>query len=505
MTTLLTGGPIYGTSPATAVVFDGPTITWIGDERDAPSADQIVRLDGAAVLPAFVDAHVHLTQTGIALDGLDLTDAPSLATALDSVQRFAATRPGTVLLGTGWDETRWPERRPPTAAELDRAGNGAVVYLARVDHHSAVASSAALTGVPGVETMLGYNGDGLVALTAHHAVRRGAYGSIDAGQRIAAQRATRARAAALGIAALHEMGGPDIGGEQDFSAAMTLTAAEPGPHVVGYWGELGAVEKARELGAFGCGGDLFVDGSFGSHTAWLSQRYADQETTGHCWITSDEIAEHVVACTRAGVQTGFHAIGDAAIAAVVHGMCRAATTTGLDAVRMSSHRVEHAELVGDVADFAEFGLIASVQPAFDERWGGSDRMYVDRLGMGRAAQMNPLNAFAAAGVALAFGSDAPVTPLDPWGGVRAAVRHRTPEHSLTYQQAFAAHTAGGWRAAREPNVGVLSPGASATYAVWAISEVDAATGLPDLDAPEPTCVRTVVHGDVIFDRAGALA
>jgi predicted amidohydrolase YtcJ len=63
---------------------------------------------------------------------------------------------------------------------------------------------------------------------------------------------------------------------------------------------------------------------------------------------------------------------------------------------------------------------------------------------------------------------------------------------------------GGWLAARESNVGALQPGASATYAVWDVSDVDAATGLPDLEAPDPTCVRTAVHGTVIFDRAGAL-
>jgi predicted amidohydrolase YtcJ len=162
-------------------------------------------------------------------------------------------------------------------------------------------------------------------------------------------------------------------------------------------------------------------------------------------------------------------------------------------------------MVRDVAEFAALGLIASVQPAFDERWGGSDRMYVDRLGADRAARMNPLQVFLTAGVALAFGSDAPVTPLDPWGGVRAAVRHRTPEHSVAYPTAFASHTTGGWHAARQPNVGALEPGASATYAVWETSQRDTTTGLPDLDAPVPTCVRTAVHGSVIFDRAGALA
>src|SRR5664279_1607780 len=84
-----------------------------------------------------------------------------------------------------------------------------------------------------------------------------------------------------------------------------------------------------------------------------------------------------------------------------------------------------------VARMAALGAVASVQPAFDAAWGGRHGMYADRLGADRAAELNPLAAFAAAGVPLAFGSDAPVTRLDPWGGVRAAVHPRNPEHALS--------------------------------------------------------------------------
>jgi predicted amidohydrolase YtcJ len=132
-------------------------------------------------------------------------------------------------------------------------------------------------------------------------------------------------------------------------------------------------------------------------------------------------------------------------------------------------------------------------------------MYVERLGASRAANMNPLRAFADAGVTMAFGSDAPVTPLDPWGALRAAVHHRTPRHSLSLTEAFGAHTFGGWRASGHRNVGVLQPGATATYAVWDAPHVDPASGLPDLEAPDAACVRTVVDGTVVFDREGALA
>ncbi len=113
---------------------------------------------------------------------------------------------------------------------------------------------------------------------------------------------------------------------------------------------------------------------------------------------------------------------------------------------------------------------------------------------------------------LALGSDAPVTPLDPWGTVRAAVHHRTPGSGLSARAAFSAHTRGGWRAARVDGAGDLVPGAPATFAVWQVEgELVVQTpddrvagwstdpragvaGLPDLDAPDPVCRRTVVAG-----------
>jgi predicted amidohydrolase YtcJ len=123
-------------------------------------------------------------------------------------------------------------------------------------------------------------------------------------------------------------------------------------------------------------------------------------------------------------------------------------------------------------------------------------MYAERLGAQRAVTLNPLAAMAAAGVVLALGSDSPVTPLDPWGTVRAAVHHRTSTARMHPSAAFAAHTSGGWAAAGRDHQGVLTVGAAATFAVWDTTE----PGLPDL-APGrslPTCSRTVVRGREVF-------
>ena len=292
----------------------------------------------------------------------------------------------------------------------------------------------------------------------------------------------------------------------------------------GYWGEFGAAAKALELGAVGAGGDLFLDGSIGSHTACLAHAYADRDTLGASYATAEQVAEHVVQCTEAGVQAGFHVIGDGAMATLLDGFDAAAARVGRDALYRIGHRVEHAELIpaGGIERLLAFGIVASVQPAFDAAWGGAEGMYAGRLGAERARAMNPFAAMQKAGVPLAFGSDAPVTALDPWGTVRAAAFHQTPEHRISVRAAFAAHTRGGWRAlgSRATASGMLVLGEPATYAVWDVDPEDVVVqaaderlsawstdprsgvpGLPDLSPgrPLPAAARTVVRGRTVFD------
>ncbi|MEU8591386.1 amidohydrolase [Streptomyces sp. NPDC048664] len=531
-TVLLRRGEVHSPADpfATAMVVERGQVAWVGSEGAADAfadgVDEIVDLDGALVTPAFTDAHVHTTATGLALTGLDLSDAPSLAAALVLVRDFAAARPhDRVLLGHGWDSARWPERRAPRRDELDEAAGGRPLYLSRIDVHSAAVSTALLDLTPGVRDRAGFTDGEPLTRDAHHAVRAAAFAAVTSAQRTEAQRAALAHVASLGIGSVHECAGPEISSEDDFTGLLRLAAEESGPRVTGYWAQHGheGVTRARELGAVGAAGDLFVDGSIGSHTACLHHPYADAAHTGAGYLDADAVARHVVACTEAGLQAGFHAIGDAAVATVTEGVRAAAEKIGLARVRAARHRIEHAEMLdpGTIAGFAELGLTASVQPAFDALWGGADGMYAERLGAERARTLNPFAALLRAGVPLAFGSDSPVTPLDPWGTVRAAAFHRTPEHRISVRAAFTAHTRGGWRATGRDDAGVLVPGAPADYAVWRTDALvvqapddrvarwstdprSGTPGLPDLTpgGALPVCLRTVVGGRTVFMRPG---
>lgn len=509
--TLYRGGRVHtpGDPGATALLVTGEQVTWVGADADAPTADRVVDLAGALVTPAFVDAHVHLTDTGLTLEGLDLSGVRSAAEMLAAVEQAAARLPAdAIVMGQGWDESTWADPKPPTAAELARAAGDRPVYAAQASMHSAVCSPSLLTAAEGA---VGYDPSGWVRRDAHHAVRAVALASVTGQRRQQLQRAALRRAAELGIAAVHECGGPRISSEEDFTSALALSG-QGLPEVYGWWGELGGAARARELGAVGAGGDLFADGALGSMTAHVRQPYHDGGH-GHGYLTVDQVRDHLLDCHTHGVPGGFHAIGDAGLATVLGGFAAAAERLGTDVLRAARHRIEHVELIDRpmIKQLVEFGIVASMQPAFDRLWGGSDQMYAQRLGVPRALASNPFGAMHTVGVALAFGSDTPVTPMDPWGAVRAAAAHHSPVQRISVRAAFAAHTRAGWRSIGQDRHGVLRPGAPATFAVWHTpAGVDGT--LPVLQSPDPqqrgrhdptplpTCRRTVLRGRVIFDE-----
>jgi predicted amidohydrolase YtcJ len=324
---------------------------------------------------------------------------------------------------------------------------------------------------------------------------------------------------------VHENGGPTLSSEADFADVLAAGRRGHGPQVIGYWGELVADEHsarvlAARMGARGLAGDLFVDGSIGSRTASLREPYSDGHDShdpdhcGNLYLSVEQVRDHVAACSMAGIQAGFHVIGDAGVDTVIAGLQGAAAQIGTARVVAARHRLEHLEMVdsGAITALVELGVTASVQPAFDALWGGSDGMYARRLGGERAGAMNPFATMTAAGMSLALGSDTPVTPFAPWEAIRACVNHQDPAQRICAESAFLAHTRAGWRAAGVDDRGYLAPGQPASFALWAVDN-DPRSGaltlacLPDLSpgARVPTNLRTVIRGRTVFDRLGDLS
>ena len=204
---------------------------------------------------------------------------------------------------------------------------------------------------------------------------------------------------------------------------------------------------------------------------------------GARYLSQDEISDHLLSCTRAGLQGGFHCIGDDAVAAAVEGLRQAARVLGPEPIRAARHRLEHLEMVseGDLETLAALGVVASVQPAFDAAWGRPGELYQQRLGPDRAATMNPFGTLQRRGVPLAFGTDAPVTPLAGWGMVRDAVNHSREPERMALADAFDAATRGAHWAAFADRAGLIEVGWKADLAIWDVDpdQLDPASGLPD--------------------------
>ncbi len=501
-----------GDAPATAMLTVDAAIVWVGDEEGARAhldeADTVVDLGGRLVTPGFVDAHVHVARSGFALQSLDLSQTSSLQEALDALDAYAVSHTGAVLFAHGWDETGWAERRPFTGAELDRAVGDRVAYVSRVDSHSAVVSAALLRHDATIATRPGWRGDGIVERDSHHAARNVTDTLWTISDRRQAILVGLRRAAEVGLVSVHDVNAPHISPYDDIDLIEELRQEMPLPEVVSYWGALLGGEHSDDPRLAGHAGDLCIDGALGSRTAALNTPYSDADTSGHLYLDEVEVAEHVVWCTERGVQAGFHVIGDRGMDAAAAGFELAAAKLGREAIASARHRLEHVEMASPAAisTLAALQVVASVQPAFDAAWGRPGELYEQRLGPMRAAPMNPFASMTRAGLRLAFGSDSPVTPMDPWAAVRAAVEHHHADERLSPAAAFEAHTRGGHWAARKDGAGVLRPGAQASYAVWdcslAASSGRSSAGLLAKvveQAGAVRCVRTVVAGSTSFD------
>jgi predicted amidohydrolase YtcJ len=487
----------HGRYQARCVLVRGRRVVWVGDDPAlAPPHASVLDLAGCSLGPGFVDAHVHLTPTGITLGGLDVRDVGSGEQLLAAVRTYAEQHPGRVVWGHGWDEHAIEGDLPDPAA-LSTATGGRPLYLSRVDGHSclvdeATLGSAPLARVQGIERDAEGRPTGVLKLEADRIARRWAVGAMSEADLEAARQRVARRAASLGIVSVHEMNGPDLMGATDFDAWRFGTYPV---EVVPYWGglDLGFVAE-RDLKHVG--GDLYLDGTIGSRTAALEAPYADADTTGHLEFDDDTLTELFVEATHAGIQVAVHAIGDAALRQLVR--CWQQVEAGLPdylegAVRRLHHRVEHAEVVPPdlYDDIAALGLVVSSQPAFESTWGGPGGVYETRLGPERARWTNPLRALADRGVGLALGSDANVTPLDPWGAIHAAQHRRDPAHAIDRLEAVSSHTLGGRNAARQEHyVGVVRAGMRADLAVFEGDPYAA-------DDPRGArCVLTVLGGRV---------
>jgi predicted amidohydrolase YtcJ len=439
------------------------------------------RIDGGGrtMLPGLIDAHGHVMGLGQAALQLDLTGTTSLQEVQQRLRAYAAANPNIPwITGRGWNQEQWPDKRFPTAADLDAVVANRPVWLERVDGHASVGNSAALRAA------------GVTAQTPSPAggkIEKDAAGKptglfIDAAAELVQRKVpppTRAQedeALAKAQELLLSNGltaAADMGTSVSDWAAMrrAATAGRLDVRIIGYTAGVEPLKlfaKPTEWlhgDRLRVGGvKLYADGALGSRGAWLKRPYADANTVGLRFHSDADLLRMARQACTGGFQLAIHAIGDAANDQVIrtYEQLRPACP---DASRW---RIEHFQIAdpADIPRLARSGIIASMQPVHQT----SDRLMAEkRLDPSRLAGAYAWQTVARSGARLAFGSDFPVESPNPFPGLAAAISRQDvegqppggwrPEERVSLAQALAGFTRNAAYAGfAESRFGALEPG-----------------------------------------------
>jgi predicted amidohydrolase YtcJ len=399
---LLPGAEVYD------IVLEDGRIADIAPAGILRLGGAVHRADGAYVIPGLWDHHVHVTQWALAAVREPLGDTVSAADAAARMGRVAPGMDGR-RVGAGFRDALWPDA--PSLAVLDAATGDIPTYLVNADVHSVWLNSAALAreGVSADDGVLREGpafdisrrlnelpdqvSDAAVAAMAAAASARGVVGLVDLDMVWNESSWQRRRSAGFDLLRVEFGIYPDL---LDRAITEGLRSGDP------LRGDDDGLITVGPLKAI-------TDGSLGTRTAACSVAYADApHPHGLLTIAPDHLREVMTRATAAGLDCAIHAIGDDALRHALD----AYATTGAHGT------IEHAQLVAaaDIPRMARLGIAASVQPehALD------DRDLTDSIWATQTARPYPLRSLWAAGIDLRFGSDAPVSALDPWHAIAAA-------------------------------------------------------------------------------------
>lgn len=531
-------------SIAEALAIRDGKIIGIGTNRDilrlADAATRRIDLHGRTATPGLIDSHAHIADAGVEqLYHVHLSDASTVAEVVRRVRAgIAGLKPGEWLQGDGWDEGKLAERRYVFAADLDRVSPRNPVWLMHTTGHYGVANSAALD---------------LAKISA--ASKDPPAGTIDRDARglpsgvlkesamdavldlIPAPTAQQQRDGILkSIEDLHREGitaikDPAIGQPVWDAYRELLRQGKLSEHVCVLWyaGKTMASARAalaailaqpkppQSLGdgrLLSCGAKIFMDGSGGARTAWLTEEWhknstgIDHGNFGYPSTDPEVYRQMVRLFHQAGVHVGTHAVGDRAIDWVVDTYAQVLGETPIMGLR---HSIIHANVPSDRAIKIMAALEKRYDAAYPEAqapfmWWIGDT-YAGNFGPERSLRLIPLNTFLKNGIRWGGGSDYSVTPIAARYGLWASVERETLKgtygahpfgtaESVDIRTALRSYTAWGARQLfLDDRIGSLEIGKDADIAVWDRNMY----AMPARELRNLKCTMTLLRGQVVFD------
>jgi hypothetical protein len=489
---------------AAAVAVWGGRISAVHDDAAAVTADRVIDVRGATVVPGFRDAHNHMAWFGMSLSEIDLRFGA--ITSLDQLYAAVAQRgresgPGDWVVGTGYDQNKIGAH--PDRDALDRAAPGQRVWLRHASGHMCVVSSLVLadlgldTGaaaVPGGRVaadaagrptgLLEERAQELVSALVHPYPVATLADALDrAGQQYLAEGITAVTEAGIGGGWIGrspvELAAYQAARDQGrLGVRVELMIARDALHGLGAHPADG-LELGLDLGLrTGFGDDrlrlgavkVFTDGSLVGHTAAMCDDYEGTDgEAGYLQADAGELRAAIIAAHRSGWQVAAHAIGDRAIDLALDAYAEAQARYPRPDPR---HRIEHfaAARPDQVARAAQLGVVAVPQGRFASELG--DGMLA-AVGPGRHSWLYRQRSLLDAGMTLPGSSDRPVALGAPLLGMHDMVNRRTaggapfnPAEAVTAGEALAAYTSGSAYASHQEHAaGTITPGKLADLAV----------------------------------------
>ena len=502
---LVTGGRVAtlagsrGFGWVEAVGFKDGRVAFAGSavelETRADPFTRRIELDPDEVaIPGLTDAHLHLAEGGIATDHVDLSASLSLDEGLARIaEAHAGLAPDAWLEGHGWNADRWG--RWPTADDLARVAPGRHASLWAHDHHALWASAPALA-MAGIDADRGDPDGGIIRRdeagaptgVLHESAARIVMDLVpptdQARYEVLIERLAR-ELVRLGVVAVHDPGALSLQEGLGRGIAAYQALDERGDLPIRVHASIREEQLDTAVGMELRSGDplgppggrarfgwlkLFADGTLASRTAALLDPVEPEEgrplppgTERGIWLTPPErVAAAALRAADAGIATQIHAIGDRSCRASLDALVPTAGRAAL------MPRLEHIQLLhpDDRARFAQNGIAASIQPVHVR----ADAAVARRLWGERAESHGyPMRSLLDAGAVVAFGTDAPVEPIDPWPGLSLAVTRVDgswpagsapfgPDERVTIEQALRAACIGPAVSAGEDDRGRLVPG-----------------------------------------------
>jgi hypothetical protein len=486
-------------------VADGRVVA-VGDDveikRLAPRGCHKYDLGGKAVLPGFIDCHTHFIQMGVDSMNVDLSRTRTLDEAMSLLRESSKKIPeGEWVIGTGWKETGWKDARFITAKDLDECCPKHPVVAHRVCGHMSTVNSMAMSllGIgaktPDVELDPSGRPTGILRESAVSIARAAT----------APDRAKRLKGLALAIRKAHSLGVTSVHDNGDAKDLGIYRACErAGKLGVRVWYNTPSANLRSMLSmsvSTGIGSEflklgglkVFCDGALGARTAALTEPYADDPSNKGMFVHDRaELEEIVSEAHGAEIQLAIHAIGDAGIDVALSSIRSAMDKNPR---RDHRHRIEHLELPSPahLEEMRRLKIIASMQPNFIGEWGGTEGMYVSRLGTKRASSNNPFREVLRSKVKLVFGSDC--MPFSPTYGIHSAVNAPYDAQRISVLDAVAAYTRDAAYASFEERLkGTLAVGKLADFVVLSADPFSAPEQISSIKV-----VKTVVGGEVVFE------